>query len=188
MPRPNWFLAFPVDGAFLETLPEVPAALRRYHADDVHLTLAFLGGSGEAAALAALDALDARLAGGALAALDVSLGAVVPLGRSRRGYTTLSALLARGRDEATRLLTELGNPLHDAAGVPRPTRPAKPHVTLGRVRGRATAEERDEALAWARALDLGGVHARLDRVALYTWADVRRERQFKIVAERRLSH
>jgi 2'-5' RNA ligase len=187
MPRPNWFFAFPVDGAFVEALPDTPAALRRYHPDDVHMTLAFLGGCGENAALAALGALDERLRAGAIPALAVSLGPVVPLGRSKRGFTTLSALLERGRDEATRLLTALSAPLHDAAGVARPTRPAKPHVTLGRIRGRASDEQREEALAWARSLDLQNVQARLARVALYTWADVRRERLFRIVAERALS-
>ena len=43
MPRPNWFFAFPLDGAFVLTLPELPPGLRRYHPEDVHLTLAFLG-------------------------------------------------------------------------------------------------------------------------------------------------
>jgi len=186
MLRPNWFLAFPVDGAFVERLPETPPALRRYHPDDVHMTLAFLGGCGESAALAALHALDVRLRDGAFSAFVVSLGPVVPLGRSQRGYTTLSALVELGSAEATRVLTELRDPLHDTAGVAREKRPAKPHVTLGRVRGRASAEQRDEGLAWARSLDLRNVRATLDRVALYTWAKERRERRFEIVAERRL--
>src|SRR6188768_1382271 len=42
VPRPNWFFAFPLPGAFVLELPEPPRALRRYHPDDVHLTLAFL--------------------------------------------------------------------------------------------------------------------------------------------------
>jgi hypothetical protein len=54
------------------------------------------------------------------------------------------------------------------------------------VRGRASAESREAGLAWASALDLGGVRARLDRIALYTWNEVRRERLFRIVEERRL--
>src|SRR6187397_318046 len=61
MPRPNWFFAFPIDGRFVLDLPAPPPALRPFHPDDVHLTLAFLGGCGEEAALAALAALDERL-------------------------------------------------------------------------------------------------------------------------------
>jgi len=77
--------------------------------------------------------------------------------------------------------------LHEAATGTRPKRPAKPHVSLARVRGRASAESREAGLAWAGALELGAVRARLDRVALYTWSEVRRERLFHIVAERRLA-
>ncbi len=186
MPRPNWFLAFPVDGAFVTALPEPPKAIRRYHPDDVHMTLAFLGGCGEPAAMRALAALDARLATSPLPILDTSLGRVVPLGRSKSGYTTLSALLERGNDEATALVAKERDALHEAATGARPKRPAKPHVTLARVRGRASAESREAGLAWASALELGAVGARLDRIALYTWNDVRRERLFRIVEERRL--
>jgi hypothetical protein len=41
-------------------------------------------------------------------------------------------------------------------------------------------------LAWAAQLELGAVHARLDRIALYTWTEARREQLFQIVAERSL--
>jgi 2'-5' RNA ligase len=186
MPRPNWFFAFPLDGAFLRELGEPPKSIRLYHPDDAHLTLAFFGGCTEEAALRALAVLDARLASDPPPALDVTLGEVVPLGRSKSGYTTLSALLSRGREEATALLTRERDPLHEAATGTRPKRPAKPHVTLARVRGRASAETRDAGLAWAASLDLRRVQARLDRIGLYTWAESRKERLFRIVAERRL--
>jgi 2'-5' RNA ligase len=186
MPRPNWFLAFPLDGSFVTELPEPPKALRRFHPADVHMTLAFLGGCGETAAQSALAAFDERLGSGALRSLEVSLGPVVPLGRSKNGYTTLSALLDRGRDAATAWLTSERDALHDAANVPRTKRPAKPHVSLARVGGRASAESREAGLAWAASLELGAIRERLERVALYTWNDDRRERLFKIVAERRL--
>src|SRR5688572_27881196 len=96
MLRPNWFLGFPIDGAFLLDLPPVPPALRRFHPEDVHLTLAFLGGCGEEAALAALSALDRRLEVEPLRALPVSLGEVVPMGGSSKTYSALSALLQVG--------------------------------------------------------------------------------------------
>jgi 2'-5' RNA ligase len=186
MPRPNWFLACPIDGAFVETLPELPKAIRRYHPEDIHMTLAFLGGCGEPAALRALAALDERLGVARLPVLDISLGRVVPLGRAKSGYTTLSALLDEGRDDATALVAKERDALHEAATGTRPKRPAKPHVSLARVRGRASAESREAGLVWASELELGAVRARLDRVALYTWSEVRRERLFQLVAERRL--
>jgi len=69
----------------------------------------------------------------------------------------------------------------------RPSRPAKPHVTIARPRRAATAAHRAEGLAWARAVELGSARRRLDRIALYTWSDLRTERLFKIVAERNLA-
>ena len=185
MPRPNWFFAFPLDGAFVLQLPEPPRAIRRYHPEDVHLTLAFLGGVGEAAAERALAALDARLAQETPSALEVSLAEVVAMG-SRRQYSALSALLARGRQETSDCITALRDTLTEAASGRSEKRPAKPHVTLARPRSRVTEADRDAGLRWAAELDLRLVHARLDRIALYTWSEIRRERLFKIVAERRL--
>jgi len=183
--RPNWFFAFPVDGAFVSELPALPASFRRYHVDDIHLTLAFLGGCGAEAAERALAALDAALVSSPPGVLSVSLGEVVPMG-PRGKYSALSALLDQGRAEATECLTNLRDVLTEAASGRRDKRPAKPHVTIARPRGRATAADRAAALAWAKALDLGSVHAKLDRLALYTWSEPRRERLFRIVAERRL--
>src|SRR5512135_3452055 len=61
VPRPNWFFAFPIDGSFVLELPELPSSFRRFHPEDVHLTLAFLDGCGEDRAMRALAALDAHL-------------------------------------------------------------------------------------------------------------------------------
>lgn len=186
MPRPNWFFAFPVDGAFVAGLPEPPSELRLFHPEDVHLTLAWLGGCGEERARRALAALDVILSSASPRALDVSLDVVVPMGSPRRGYTALSALLKEGREEAAALMTALRDPLADAAGVSREKRTAKAHVTVARPRPRASDAAREAGLAWAEQLDLRGVRTRLDRVALYTWDENRRERLFRIYAERRL--
>jgi 2'-5' RNA ligase len=187
MPRPNWFLAFPIDGQFVLDLPPVPRFMRRFHPEDVHLTLAFLGRCGEDGAERALSALDALLHSAAQPALDVSLGEVVPMGGSRRAYTALSALLATGRAEVTACLSALRDPLTEAASGRRDRRPAKPHVSIARPRGRATQADREAGLAWAAGLDLHAVQARLERVALYTWGETRHDRLFRIVAERRLA-
>src|SRR5688572_8759109 len=138
MPRPNWFFGFPLDGAFVQGLPALPGALRLYHPDDVHLTLAFLGGCGEEAALRALAALDARLALDPPLATEVTLGEVVPMGGSRRSYSALSALLGTGREAMTATLTAHRDALTEAATGRREARPAKPHITIARPKRRAT--------------------------------------------------
>lgn len=175
-----------MDGSFVLELPELPSSFRRFHPDDVHLTLAFLGDCDEDHAMRAVAALDERLKTATVGPMKVSLGEVVPMGARGRRYTALSALLGEGRDEATACVASLRDVLADAAERPRDQRPAKPHVTLARPRGRATDADRRAGLAWAASLDLGRVHATLDRIALYTWNEIRRERLFRIVVERRL--
>jgi len=187
MPRPNWFFAFPIDGSFVLELPALPSNFRRFHPEDVHLTLAFLGGCGQVAAERALSALDERLKGEPLRAMDVSLAEVVAMGGSRRNYSALSALLARGRAEASASIAALRDLLTQTAAGRTEKRPPKPHVSIARPRSRASEADREAGLAWAGGLELHGVHARLDRIALYTWSETRRDRLFQVVAERLLA-
>lgn len=183
--RPNWFFGFPIDGAFVLDMPVLPKCFRRFHPDDVHMTLAFLGGCGEEAALHALSALDECLAAAPIHPMDVSFGEVVAMGSPRR-YTALSALLERGREEATTCIAEYRDILTETAAGRREKRPAKAHVTIARPRRRATDQDRQAGLRWAKTVDLRHVTARLDRIALYTWSETRVERMFRIAAERKL--
>jgi 2'-5' RNA ligase len=185
MPRPNWFFAFPLEGRFVLELPELPVGLRRYQPEDVHLTLAFLGGCGEEAANRALGVLDELLARGAPAPIEVSLGEVTAMG-SRRRYTALSALLDRGRTETEECIRALRDPLTESASGRREQRKPKAHVTLARPMRRATDAHREAGLEWAKTLDLTAIHRTLDRIALYTWNNKRHERLFRIVTERSL--
>ncbi len=185
MPRPNWFFAFPLDGGFVTALPALPPLLRRFHPEDVHLTLSFLGACGDAAAARALQALDAELSSAPRASVAVSLAEVVPMGA--KPYSALSALLAHGRDETVSLIAGLRDTLSEAALGRREKRAPKPHVTIARPSRRASASALEAGLAWGNALDLRHVSATLDRIALYTWSEgARRERLFRVVAERRL--
>jgi RNA 2',3'-cyclic 3'-phosphodiesterase len=186
MPRPNWFLAFPLDGTFVADLTDVPSCVRRFPAEDVHLTLSFFGGCGEEKAMRALAVLDELLAHDPPSPIDVSLGEVVPLGGSKRDYTALSALLERGRVETEACIARLRDPLHRAATGRLEKRPPKAHVTIARPKLRPKEADRVCGLEWAKSLDLRSVSARLDRIALYTWHEQRPARLFQIVAERKL--
>ena len=183
--RANWFIAFPVAADFVTSLPALPENFRRFRAEDVHLTLAFLGPCGEKGAERALAALDAQLLGSLRARIDVSLGEVVPMGPRGR-YSALSALLNRGRQEMEARITALRDALFEAANARREERPAKAHITVARPMRRITTAQRQAGLAWAASVDLRAVDARLDRIALYTWSEDRGERLFRIVAERGL--
>ena len=186
MARPNWFLAFPIDGAFVLDLPPLPSNFRRFHQEDVHLTLAFLGSCGEASAQRALRALDERLQCTPMPPIAVSLAKVVPMGGSPRTYSALSALLGDGRAEASACLAAWRDLLTQTATGRREKRAPKPHVSIARPRSRVSEADREAGLSWAASLQLESVRARLDRVALYTWSEARRERLFQIVAQRAL--
>jgi len=183
--RPNWFFAFPIDGAFVASLPDVPTGIRRFPPEDVHLTVAFLGGCGEAGAERGLLALERALAGEPLSPIQVSLGEVVPMGSVRR-YSALSALVERGRERTEMYIRALGDRITEAAIDRIVEREPKAHVTLARPMRRATDAQRRAGVDWARGLDLRGVCATLDRIAVYTWNENRRERLFRVVAERSL--
>ncbi len=187
MPRPNWFFAFPIDGAFVLELPALPSNFRRFHPEDVHLTLAFLGGCGQIAAERALAALDQCLHRESPPPIAISVAEVVAMGGSRRTYSALSALLDVGRAEATACVAALRDLLTQTASGRTEKRPPKQHDSIARPRSRASEADREAGLSWAAALRLQDVRARLDRIALYTWSETRRERLFQMVAERRLA-
>lgn len=105
---------------------------------------------------------------------------VEPLGNPRRP-SALSALVGEGARQLTELIEALRTPLLSAAGLPPETRVPLPHVTLARVQRRASNSERREALRWAEALDVAALRFRVSELALYTWAEDRRERLFRVV-------
>lgn len=186
--RPNWFFAFPLDGRFVLDLPELPPSFRRYHPDDLHLTLSFLGGCDEEAALRALAALDSALTKNPVQGWSIALGEVVPMGPRAR-YSALSALLSQGRETTESYIGGLRDVLSEAALGKRERRPPTAHVTLARPGRQATDARRSEGLGWARSQDLSAVTASLSSIALYTWHEDRRknERLFRVVARRSLS-
>ncbi len=60
-------------------------------------------------------------------------------------------------------------------------------MTVARIHRDAGYREIEDISAWAGSRTVPQVSITIDRVALYTWADDRRERQFKIVYEKRMS-
>ena len=175
--KPNWFVALPVSpGDWFARVSNPPPGVRLFHPDDLHLTVAFLGGVEEAAARAAF--AEARAI--PLPAQAVRLGDVVPMGNPRRP-SALSARLHAGNEAVARAITSVRDAVCDAAGAPREQRPALPHLTVARPRRTATYDERREAVGWAASLDLGAPDVVLDAIALYTWSSERRERLFTIV-------
>lgn len=177
---PNWFLAFPIESPWVVDLPALPPRFRRFAPTDVHATLIFLGACGEPAALRALTAVRNALTTDGTAPVSVTLSHLVPMG-PKREYTALSALLDEGRSKVADLMTRLRDAPADAAGVRRDQRAPIPHVTVARPQRRATESDRAAGLAWAASVQLPKTCHVLDRIALYTWNEERRETLFRVV-------
>lgn len=172
MTPPNWFIAlpFPPEALPKGELDALPPGTRRFHPDDLHVTVAFLGAVDEATALATWTAADWS-SEPALRALGGCRATFGPRHRPSafglefedpRGE--LRAFIGRWRD---RLLA--------AADLPPERREVRPHVTMGRPprHGGDTIRIRE----WL-ASGPGAVAVTLDRVALYTRADPGSERRF----------
>ena len=183
--RPNWFIALPCPaGHWFDALPTcypVPRRVRLFAATDLHMTVAFLGGVAESAARAAF-ALARQWPSGPL---NITLGDVVPMGPTSR-FSALSARVVHGDIELTRGIEACRDMMRQAAGLQPERRTAIPHMTIARPQRRASADEREAALNWARSLDLANVAVRLDDIALYTWAETRETQLFRIVERQSL--
>lgn len=177
--EPNWFVALPVPAAdwFAERVAaHPPPQVRLFHPDDLHLTVAFLGRVGEEAARRAWELRDRWRAG----PLRATLGEVVGMGPPAR-FSALSALLVDGREAVEAGMRDCRDAMLHAAGAVPERRAIKAHLTLARPLRDATPAQRSAALAWALQLPLRGVAIAGDELALYTWDEARRERQFRIV-------
>jgi len=172
----NWFIALPVAaGPWFDAL-QPPAGVRLFGPSDLHVTVAFLGPVREDQALAAF----AQAPAFALDPTEVRLGPVECLGSKLRP-SAFSALLLDGRAEVEAALGAVRERMWDAAEARRDTRPPLAHVTLARPSRRATTSQHQQAMRWARAIDLGAPSVHLHSIALYTWSADRESSLFRTV-------
>jgi 2'-5' RNA ligase len=179
----NWFLALvvPPQPGWEALMDDLPADLRRFAPEDRHLTVAFLGPCGADRANAAWQAL-APLPHPPIRATADAWCALGP----RRRPSAYGLTLADGRDPATNLLAGWGELALRAAGLPSERRPPLPHITLARPPRRQAEALRGAMARWLATAPVPAEPFLLEQLALYTWRPERRERLFRIVAERRL--
>ncbi len=177
MARPNWFIGLPVRAQELPAgiLDSLPAGIQRFHAEDLHVTVAFLGPVAERAACAAWSLQDWSR----LPVLSAATGPRAAFGNPRR--PSAYGLEIDG-EALERFVADWRDPLLEAAGRPPDPRSVRPHLTLGRPPRRLAATMRGRAREWLQG-EQPPVPIRLDRIALYTWSDQRPRRQFARVRE-----
>lgn len=179
----NWFVALPVTASELPPglLDGLPPGLRRFDPRDLHVTVAFLGPVSEAAAEAAWQAA-ADIDEGPF---RVGLGPPAALGRPRRP-SAFGLDLGAGGEAVAEFIRRWRDPLRAAAGCGPETREVRPHLTLGRPPRHGGNAIRARARRWVETWEPPPATLHLDRLALYTASEDRRERLFRIVHERPL--
>lgn len=181
---PNWFIGLPVDAGELPAglMDSIPPGLRRFHADDLHVTVAFLGAVGPEAARAAW----ARVADIDAGPLRVQTGPLAGFGRPARP-SAYGLELDRGGDALAEFIGRWRDPLRAAAGVGPEGRDVRPHVTLARPPRRGGRTIRARADAWLARTAPAPATLTFARIALYTRADAGDERLFRRVGETALA-
>lgn len=172
----NYFAALPVtvaDGFLARLQRDAPAALRWFHPDDLHLTLAFFGRHNAERIpdiLEVLDAID-------FPCVRATLGPLRALPHSRR-FSALAFDLDEGRDEVATCIARWRGPLGEASGVIPDCRPPRPHLTIARPARKHPGFHPGTTLRWIRNCDPPDRTIRIAPPALYGWSDQRPQRQF----------
>jgi 2'-5' RNA ligase len=188
-PVPNFFIGFPLPDHWVERATTgLPAGIRTFRGEDIHITIAFLGACGAEAASEAWrvfagDHSDALVRNEH--SFEVELGRVEPFGPPTKP-SSLSAVPVAHSVEAAQFIERHRAAIRNAAGLASEDRPARPHATIARIKRNAREGERDSAVRWALAVPPLGVSLHVGDVALFTWTQRRDVQLYHIIARRAL--
>jgi 2'-5' RNA ligase len=179
----NWFIALvvPEQAGWIQVAMGLPDGVRCFHPEDLHITVAFLGQVGEERARAAWNGLNHSCH----PEIPVSAGEWLALGHPSRP-TAFGLGLSEGREAVAEVMRRWGAAALAAAGRPGDHRPPLPHVTLARPTRRGGETARTAMQQWITAARIPETPALLKHLALFTWAENREERLFRVVAQRQL--
>ncbi|QEY31284.1 hypothetical protein EVJ50_02505 [Synechococcus sp. RSCCF101] len=156
--------------------------MRLLAAEDLHATVAFLGACGEARALAAWRALAEQRH----PPIEATAAGWRAMGSPERP-SAYALVPGMGRGTLERLIGRWREPALEAAGLPRDRRPPLAHITLTRPPRRRAAALKPAMDRWLRTAPVPDHPVRFEELALYTWAEERSRRLFRIVERRPFS-
>lgn len=176
--RPNWFVAIPIPARdwLPGVLADLPDQCRGFVAEDVHMTVAFLGAMSperQEQVILAMKALVTQ-------PCQIQLGPLLCLPTPKR-VSALSFSVAEGQREAHELIGLCRGSLYFAAGSKIDDRPPLAHITIARPIRKWGPEGQQQAIIWARSRLPPSLEISLSELALYTWSQDRTTRQFQIV-------
>lgn len=181
--KPNWFIALPISAGrwFSALVADTPRGIRRFHPEDLHVTVAFLGACGPDRAQEAWERIADRLH----SPVTARFGALRPMGPAKKP-SAYSLTFTEGQDALAAIVAWRDDALA-AAGARPARRPPLPHVTVARPPRRAGQAVREAGSAWMAKAQPDRAWVQIDRIALYTWSQDRKQRLFQTTAQRPLA-
>jgi 2'-5' RNA ligase len=177
----NWFLGWkpsPPLGWIENLRRNAPPAIRWFHPEDCHVTLVFFGRLSPEQ----IRAICEHLAKDAPQRIPALIGKPLLLPSSRR-FSALSLSIESEGDALRIAIAQNRDEWMTLAGLAVETRDALPHLTFARPDRRASSAQLHAIRAWMHDLspprDLA---VTFEGPSLFTWADDRAQRQFKVVA------
>jgi RNA 2',3'-cyclic 3'-phosphodiesterase len=145
----NYFVAvrFAPPAGLDEALAAAPAELTRFHPDDLHATVAFLGPMNHARAPQLVEATAAI----EMEPVEVRFGRLVAL-PARRRFSALSFELTEGREPLTATIAQHRDRLIALADARPDRHQPYPHVTVARPPRQLGAGPKQRILDWADAV------------------------------------
>ena len=181
--KPNWFVALPVPPGlwFSRVMADLPSTCRRFHPEDIHLTIAFFGAMDpdrREAVIAAMQKIRAL-------PFEARLGPILTLPTAGR-VSALAFSLGDGHRQVEDMIRNHRDALIAAARARPDHRRPLAHLTIARPIRKFGERGKREARTWAEQLCPPDVSLAIERLALYTWSEDRKVRQFRRVHTRAL--
>ena len=181
--KPNWFVAFSVspDVWYKDIYKNIEEPMRKFHPEDLHSTLVFLGylENGEVESVKrVMDDFDEK-------SVSITLGKLLFLPALKK-YSAVSYSIEQGNKTLQEYMKKYRDRFSVAAQRDLDSRSPLPHITIARPPKKMTGHEKQTAAMQLQKLPIPQGEIKIDTLDLYTWADHRQSRQFKIIWSKKL--
>lgn len=182
--KPNWFvgLVVPGDGWLEKVLVDVPETIKPFHKEDLHMTIAFfqaMDPTYHEPVMAVMDQIKSQT-------FEISLGKLLLLPSPKRA-SALSFGLEQGCSEVSAFMSQWREPLTEAAKAKPDQRDPLPHITVARPIRRFKEKAQADARVWVGQTVTPADVIQVSKLALYTWSEDRKSRQFQKIYEKPLN-
>lgn len=181
----NWFIAFPViagSDIVAKSVDGRPPAILPVAADDLHITVAFLGPVSRRKAYSAWR----KLADFSPGSVDITFNQLKPFGPYSKP-TAYGLSLAHGRESIHNLISSVRKKVLSSAGKKPHAGRIVPHVTVARPCRRLSRDDFSAISSWRNDYEVPAINIVIDEIALYTRSDKPDAGRFTIIERKSLT-